>query len=224
MPTPGNRFQSEAIARIRQTLGEVIAERREGSANHDDLVTAMLAPGDHGGPALADTVAVDHATTFIAAPTATVASTLGWVFHLLAQHPGIVDSLRTEVDTVLAGEPAGFEHLLDLKLARRIITETLRLYPSLWLGTRVVTTDTRLGGHLLTAGTVVSYGPCLVGRSGLYDNPDSFDPDRWDDSPKRAASPRPHPLRRGRPPMPRQPVRPHGEGPRPRHDCITLAA
>jgi len=118
-----------------------------------------------------------------------VASTLGWVFHMLAQHPAIADGLHTEVDTVLAGEPAGFEHLPDLILTRRIISETLRLYPSLWLGTRVVTADTELGGHLLAAGSVVSYSPYLVGRSDLYDNPDSFDPGRWDES-LRSAPPR----------------------------------
>jgi len=186
LPTRGNRLHTEAIARIRHNLGEVIAKRREGAADHDDLITALLAPSGDGSPSLSDPVAIDHATTFIAAPTATIASTLGWVFHLLAQHPGIADSLYTEVDTVLAGQPAGFEHVPDLKLARRIINETLRLYPSLWLGTRVVTTDTHLGGHLLPTGTVLSYSPYLVGRSHLYDNPDSFDPDRWDDSVRNA--------------------------------------
>jgi pentalenene oxygenase len=189
LPTPSNRRHTEAIARLRQTLGDVIADRRASATDQDDLLTALLTPAGADGPAMTDSVAIDHATTFIAAPTATIASSLGWVFHLLAHHPGIADRLHSEVDSVLAGAPAGFEHLPELELTQRIVTETLRLYPTLWLGTRVVTADTHLGGHLLPAGTILSYSPYLVGRSDLYDNPDRFDPDRWDPS-LRPAPPR----------------------------------
>ena len=204
LPTASNRRHIEGIARIRQTLADALAERRRESAtDQNDLLTALLSASNADGSAMSDTVAIDHATTFIAAPTATIASTLGWVFHLLATHPDIADRLRSEVDTVLAGESAGFEHVPELRLTQRIITETLRLYPSLWLGTRVVTTDTRLGGHLLPAGTILSYSPYLVGRSSLYDSPDRFDPDRWD-----------HTLR---PPPPRHAFIPFGGGAR---QCI----
>lgn len=189
LPTPSNRRHTEGIARIRQTLGNIIADRRANATDEDDFLTKLLAPVEADGPPMTDTVAIDHATTFIAAPTATIASTLGWVFHLLAHHPEVTERLHTEVDTVLQGEPARFEHVAELQLTQRIITETLRLYPTLWLGTRVATTDTELGGYPLPAGTILSYSPYLVGRSDLYDNPDRFDPDRWDHS-ARPAPPR----------------------------------
>ncbi|MFE9454791.1 cytochrome P450 [Streptomyces sp. NPDC006739] len=61
--------------------------------------------------------------------------------------------LHAEVDTVLAGRPATHADLPHLALTCRIIDEVLRLHPPAWLLTRTVTTDTRLDGNLLPAGT-----------------------------------------------------------------------
>ncbi|SOJ56481.1 Pentalenene oxygenase [Mycobacterium simulans] len=206
LPTPDNRRFEQAIARIRQTLHEVIADRRAQGGAYDDLLTALLATNEDGRPELTDTVILDHAATFIAAPTATIASVMGWVLLMVAQHADIAARLHTEVDSVLAAAPAGFTHLSELKFSRQIVTETLRMYPSVWIMTRVVTAATRLGGHFLPAGTILTYSPYLMGRSPLYDHPDRFDPDRWDDS---------------RPPPPRQAFVPFGKGAR---QCIAAQA
>ncbi|MEV6576488.1 cytochrome P450 [Streptomyces sp. NPDC051577] len=179
LPLPGNRRQRRAISRIRQTLADA-ADRRPDAAHHDDLLAALRTTAD-GATALSAQVIVDHAATFIAASTATIGSTMAWVWHLLARHPSIRERLHDEVDAALGvNVTASFEHLPRLPLARRIITETLRMYPSLWLGTRVVTADTHLAGHGIPAGTILAYSPYIVGRSDLYDAPDRFDPDRWD--------------------------------------------
>lgn len=188
VPTPANRRFNQVVTRIRQTLRHVIAERRVDGKGFDDLLTALLADAEDGGPALTDDQILGHAATFIAAPTATIASVMGWVLFMVSSHPHIAARLRTEVDTVLAGDPAGFEHVSELTLTRNIITETLRMYPSVWIMTRVVTTATRLGGHDLPSGTILTYSPYLMGRSAHYDNPDCFDPDRWDEA--RATPPR----------------------------------
>jgi cytochrome P450 len=182
VPTPGNRRHDQSVARIRQTLHNVIADRRGQGDTHNDLLTALLATNEDGQPELTDTVMVDHAATFIAAPTATIASVMGWAVLMVARHPDIAARLHSEVDTALAGAPARFAHLSELKFTRQIVTETLRMYPTVWIMTRVVTAATRLGGHYLPAGTILTYSPYLVGRSALYDNPQRFDPDRWDDS------------------------------------------
>ncbi|GGX08740.1 cytochrome P450 [Streptomyces albulus] len=98
----------------------------------------------------------------------------------MARHPEIERRLHTEVNRVLKGAPATHASLPRLELTQRIITETLRLYPPAWLLTRTVTAATRLGGHMLPAGTGVAYSPYLIHhRPDLYDQPETFDPDRW---------------------------------------------
>lgn len=75
------------------------------------------------------------------------ATTVAWTMHLLARHPDIEEQVHAEVDTVLAGSPAGWEHVPELELTNRVVTEALRLYPPGWIVTRTVATDTRRRRH-----------------------------------------------------------------------------
>jgi len=56
------------------------------------------------------------------------------------------------------------------------------MYPPAWMLTRIATTDTHLGRHLIPAGSTIAYSPYLLHhRPDLYPDPDRFDPDRWAD-------------------------------------------
>src|SRR5712691_5499766 len=110
LPTSGNRRYHQAITRLRQTLGDVVSRRRAS-----------------------DIEIVDQALTFFAAGAETTAGTLAWALHMLGQHPDIYAQLQAEVDTVLAGRPATHADLPRLDLTKRVITETLRLWPPAWM-------------------------------------------------------------------------------------------
>ncbi|MGI5374140.1 cytochrome P450 [Streptomyces sp. CA-251387] len=202
LPTPGNRAYLRARARLRSTCDQIIAQRRADGADHGDLLSALIAARDpeDGGRGMTDAEISDAIPTFFLAGTESTASVLAWALDLLARHPEIEQRLHTEVDSVLCGAPATHADLPRLTLTARIITETLRLYPPGWILTRTVTADTRLGGHLLPAGTSLAYSPYLIHhRPDLYDQPETFDPDRWD---------------RDRPQPPRQALIPFGTGAR----------
>jgi pentalenene oxygenase len=184
LPLPGNRAYQRACTGMRQTLHDVIAARKASGADHEDLLAVLIAAtiaAEDGCPPLTETEILDHAVTFVAAPTETVATVLGWALNLLARHPAVQDALHLEVDTILGAGPAGHDILPELDLTRRVIMEALRLYPTVWIMTRVATVDTRLGGRDIPAGTVLAYSPYLIHRrSDLYAEPDRFDPGRWD--------------------------------------------
>ncbi|QRX96699.1 cytochrome P450 [Streptomyces noursei] len=123
----------------------------------------------------------DTILTAFLAGTGTTASILARSLDLLARHPEIEQRLHAEVDTVLSGNPATHADLPRLELTERIITKTLRLYPSAWFLTRTVTHDTHLGRRPLPAGTGIVYSPYLIHhRPGRYPDPETFAPDRWD--------------------------------------------
>src|SRR2546421_3993660 len=68
----------------------------------------------------------------------------------------------------------------NLEVTGRILTETMRLYPPVWMSTREVTTKTELAGRVLHPGDTLLYSPYLIHRrADLYPDPDHFDPDRW---------------------------------------------
>jgi cytochrome P450 len=190
LPTPGNRGYQIARARLRRTMDAIIAGRRSVLEDRGDLLYALLtacdqeSDGDGMGPA----EIADQVFTFFVAASETTSSTTAWALYAVARHPAVAARLRAEVDGVLGGAPPSMEHLPRLGLATRIITEVLRLYPPAWMLTRLAVTDTELGGYRIPAGTPIVYSPYLLHHhDGLFDDPERFDPDRWDD--RRAAAP-----------------------------------
>ncbi|WP_033400027.1 cytochrome P450 [Actinokineospora enzanensis] len=180
LPLLGNGSFDRAVARMRRTVTTLVAHRRD-SDERADLLGAVLAAHDpETGDALSDDEIANEVLTFLMAGTETTATALSWALHLLAEHPEIESRLHDEVDTVLSGRSAAQADLPRLELTGRVITETLRLRSPGWLFTRIVTTDTVLGGHPLAAGTTVVYSPLLVHhRPEVYPEPTRFDPDRW---------------------------------------------
>ncbi|WP_323179578.1 cytochrome P450 [Streptomyces sp. NBC_00654] len=191
LPTPDNRAHQRAHTRLRHTCDRIIADRRADGTDHGDLLSALVTARDleDGGRGMTDAEISDTILTVFLAGTETTASTLAWALDLLARHPAIEQRLHSELDTVLRGAPASHADLPRLELTGRIITETLRLYPSAWFLTRTVTHDTHLGGHPLPTGTNLAYSPYLIHhRPDLHTDPETFDPDRWD--PERPQPPR----------------------------------
>lgn len=197
LPTPGNRRYHQAISRLREAVGYAIRGGQAGGVDRGDLLSTLLkAPdpvsqdGRSDVEGMTDAEISDQVITFFLAGAESTATTVAWTMHLLAHHPGIGERVRAEVDAVLAGAPAGWEHLPDLQFTSRVVTESLRLYPPGWIVTRTVATDTRLGNYALPAGATLAYSPYLIQRRGdLYTDPEKFDPDRWD-SEHRAQPPR----------------------------------
>ncbi|MFD0386221.1 cytochrome P450 [Streptomyces stramineus] len=152
-------------------------------------MSTLFADGGRGdddrGPT--DTEIRAQALSLLAAGSHTVAATLTWTFHLLSQHPGIEGRLHEEVDSVLGGRPARWEHLSGLAFTARVLTEALRLYPPVWLLMRYTTGDMRLVSRHLPRGSTLLLSPLAVQRrADIFAGPRDFDPDRW--LPHRAAA------------------------------------
>ncbi|MEU4955541.1 cytochrome P450 [Streptomyces lavendulae] len=180
LPTHGNRRYAHASARLRATITGVITDYRHDGIDHGDLLSMLLRTHDDYGQGLSDAEIHDQVLVFFAAGIDTTAATLAWALHMLAQQPALQQRLHTETDPVLAGRTATWDDLPKLDLTRRIITETLRLYPAGWVFTRTTTADTELGGHPILAGTSVAVSPYIIHRrADIYTDPREFDPDRW---------------------------------------------
>ncbi len=185
LPSRGNRAYQRAKTRLRETVDQIIAERHREPTDRGDLLSALLAARDPetDGNGLTDAEISDTILAFFIAGTKTTATTLAWALHLLTKYPSIEKRLHSEIDAVITDGKVRYEDLPRLELTKRVFTEALRLYPPAWLSTRIVTCETELGEHLLPAGTTIAFSPYLLHHRGdLYDNPESFDPDRWDTS------------------------------------------
>ena len=183
IPTPRNKRFNKANFRLRKAMNEIVSERRQNPIDTGDLLSALLISADPDEavlPEMSDSEIIDAVVTFFAAGTETTSATLSWALYMLALHPGVQKLLHVEVDEVLAEGAPLYTQLDKLSLTKRILKETLRLYPPAWFLTRVLSVDACLGSYNLPAGTVLAISPYMIHRrTDLYEDPDRFNPDRW---------------------------------------------
>jgi cytochrome P450 len=177
------RHVAEVFAPLDGLVSDLMAERAAaGTGGAADLLARLMAATDEaGGGKLSAREVRDEVMTIFLAGHETTAMTMSWTWYLLSQHPAWAERLEVELDAVLAGRAAGQDDLPNLPLTRRIIEESMRLYPAApGLSTRVALAEDELGGRKIAKGTRVVLLPWVLHRHHrLWDDPERFDPDRF---------------------------------------------
>lgn len=123
----------------------------------------------------------DEVMNFLFAGFDTVAVTLTWAFYLLATHPEADEKLRAELKSVLKNSKPGFSNVSDLVYTKRIIDETLRLYPAAWAIFRITEKDDVFDDLKLPARSYLMISPYTLHRNPkAWENPGRFNPDRFE--------------------------------------------
>ncbi len=184
LPYPGRRRAAKASGYLRTTITRMIADRRQGGSDRNDLVAILLAASDpESGRKMTDAEIADNLLTFVTAGHETTALGLAWTFHLLAQHPEVEAKLLAEIDEVTGGGPVLPEHVPRLAYVRQVFSEAMRLYPPAPIITRTAKRDFQLGTFRVPAGTVILVPIYAVHRHArLWVNPERFDPERFTSS------------------------------------------
>ncbi|TNE85265.1 MAG: cytochrome P450 [Deltaproteobacteria bacterium] len=114
----------------------------------------------------------DQVITMMFAGHETSAVALQWIFHTLATQPEWREKVEAEIDAA-----EGFD---ELPVLERVIQETLRLYPPVWIVTRRIEDDVVIDGIEVKKGTLILVSIFTIHRNPKYwDDPDRFDPDRF---------------------------------------------
>jgi pentalenene oxygenase len=182
LPTKSNRALAVAGPRLRGVLADIVRQRRADDDPPDDLLQILLTAPDvaeDANGARDDEEIIDELLSFFLAGVETTASCLDWALFLLATHPDVDRKVHEEAVGALAGQPSAHDRVADLPLTRRVVDESLRMYPPVPAGDRMTTKDTELGGYTVPAGTAVFHSPYVLHTAGSYPDADRFDPDRW---------------------------------------------
>jgi len=178
LPTPGNRRYDRALARWRRQVRDLIEGYQRAGADRGDLLSRLLAARDD--QEVTEEELYDQVAVLLLAGGETTSAALVWSLHLLAGHPEVLDALHAEVDGVLRGDAAGWEHLSRLDLTGRVVQEALRLYPPAWIVIRTCEQPTLLAGRVLPVGSMLLVSPYVLHRrADFFPSPDQFDPGRW---------------------------------------------
>lgn len=181
LPTPGNARFRRAAAVLRKIVLDIIAERRRDGRDHGDLLSMLLAVRDEEtGQGMKDEQLRDEVLTLILAGHETTATALSWTWYLLSQNPEAERKLHIEVDNVLDGRAASVGDLPKLNYTGMVIDEAMRLYPPVWAVGRAAIADDEIMGYRVPTGCNVVLSQWLAHHHpGFWDNPDSFEPDRF---------------------------------------------
>jgi cytochrome P450 len=175
----GNRRFDQAGTRMRAVVHEVIEGWRSDGEDRGDLLSMLLMARDENGAAMTDEQAYDEVVTLLSAGIETSALALAWMFYELARHPEIERRVHEELDELLAGREITFDDYAKLPYLRRVINETLRMYP-IWILMRRTLTEVELAGTRIPAGAEVTVSPhALHFDPRSFPEPNRFDPDRW---------------------------------------------
>jgi cytochrome P450 / NADPH-cytochrome P450 reductase len=186
------------VARLTSVVDEVIAARTaDGMQDGDveDLLGLMLrAEHPSDGTTLDAENIRNQVITFLIAGHETTSGSLAFAMYFLSKHPEVVHRVQREVDELWGDtadpEPA-FEDIGRLRYTRQVLNETLRLWPAAPVFTRQALQDTMIGGRIrLYAGQSASVIIPMLHRDPVWgDNPELFDPSRFDPEVEAARSP-----------------------------------
>jgi pentalenene oxygenase len=127
----------------------------------------------------------------MAAATHTTSILLTWAFHLLSTRPQLQEDAHDEVIAACGPGgvgPSSIDRLRGLVMCRRILMETMRLYPPLWIVHRTPARDYEAAGHRFAGRRLISIPIYVLHRDGRhYEQPDEFRPHRWAGRPPRGA-------------------------------------
>lgn len=187
LPTPENRQYAQAVRDL-DTFVQEILERRADAEPREDLVGLLCAAVASGDMTLSE--ARDQVATIVMAGHETTGITLTWFWYLMGQNPEVYERIQAEIAALTQPvRSLGLEVLTALPLTRRVIWETLRLYPATWWIGRAPTEEDVLDGYAVKPGQIVSVCPYLTHRHpDFWKDPERFDPDRFVEKPPRDGS------------------------------------
>ncbi|KPA22610.1 Pentalenene oxygenase [Shimia sp. SK013] len=162
---------------IRQLTEDRMKAIEAGTAP-DDLATKIMTTEDPVTGNRFDTdEMIDQVAIFFLAGHETSASALAWALYLMATHPEWQEKVASEAQD-FGGE---FSDVSRLRISRDVFRETLRLYPPVPMMVRQAGCPQTFRERAVPKGSQVVVSPWHLHRhERLWDNPDGFDPARWE--------------------------------------------
>ncbi|XP_067675597.1 cytochrome P450 3A29-like [Haliotis asinina] len=199
-------FPRKPVVFFETITGEMMKQRRNDKTHREEgtdflqlMMDASMEEGKDGSSADGQSVKhsirhlsteeiVAQCITFFIAGYETTASTLSFLSYNLAMHPDVQEKAYKEIKEILGNEEPSYDDIGKLKYLDSVISETLRLYPPVYLNDRTVSEPIEIKGLTFSKGQNIFIPAMAIHRNPeLYENPDSFKPERFEDQDKTIA-------------------------------------
>jgi len=185
VPLPKQLRFRRARRDLQRVVDQLVAERssRPSTTGDDVLTRLIVSTRKEADRRVGEQRMRDELVTLLLAGQETTASTLGWAFHLVDRHPEVWQRLHREAVEVLGDGLPVYEDLRRLTYTVAVVQEVMRLYPPVWMLSRLAQAADEVGGYRVPAGADVMVCPYTLHRHpAFWDEPERFDPDRFDPS------------------------------------------
>jgi cytochrome P450 len=188
LPFPKNMRFRTAMTTLDRLVYRLIDDHRAATDREGDLLAMLMSATDEGdGQGMTPKQLRDEVMTLVLAGFETTANALTWTLHLLSKHPDVAKKLEEEATRVLGGRTPTFDDLAKLEYTERVMQESMRIFPPAWCFEREAVEADEVGGYRIPAGTTIAVCPYVLHRNPAYwENPETFDPDRF--SPERSGT------------------------------------
>ena len=177
-----NQAYKDNIDTLDQIIFGIIEKRKTSSEEYTDLLQMFMDAKEEGtGEPLTDVELRDEIMTVFIAGHETTANALSWLWIVLAQQPAIRIKVEQEVAEVLGDRIPQVMDFPKLTYTLNVFKEILRLYPPVPMIPRKVEKDDHLGPFFIKANGTVFISPYFLHRHpDFWENPEEFDPSRFE--------------------------------------------
>lgn len=163
----------------RDILRAIITNRRNSGKQPGDLLDMLLHSTYEDGTFMEDSQLVDEILVLFIAGHETTANALSFATQLLAHHPDTIVKARTEITQTPQSDRMG--ELMAMPYLKQCVEETLRMYPPAYVTDRVALEADSCEDIAIDKGSIwlVSFYE-MHRRADLWDNPEAFNPDRFE--------------------------------------------
>ncbi|PAZ10218.1 cytochrome P450 [Streptomyces sp. SA15] len=178
------RRNAADIAYLNRTVDDLVRARRTASGDGDLLDRMLDTAHPETGERLSARNVRRQVITFLVAGHETTSGALSFALHYLARHPDVAARARAEVERVWGGAAVpGYDQVAKLRYVRRVLDESLRLWPTAPAFAREARQDTVLAGtHPMRRGAwTLVLTPMLHRDPSVWGaDAERFDPDRFE--------------------------------------------
>lgn len=162
-------------------INEIIEKRIQSGEQQNDLLDMLLETRyeDTGEPMPVQQL-IDEIKILFIAGHETTANALTFTLHLLGNHPEIQQKVFEEISEIRSQTGDLVEQLQKMAYTNAVINESMRLYPPAWITDRENIEDDSLLEYHIKKGTLVGVSFYEIHRNPKYwNNPETFDPERF---------------------------------------------
>lgn len=176
-----NRKHQEIRIEADRIVMDYVEKRRKERGNESDILQLMLSlPYKDTGEFMSDDTIKVEILQLLVAGNETSTTAAAWAFYLLAKHPEHLEKIRAEIEAVFGESEVDYASLHRLRYTIAVLDEAMRIRPPFWMIDREALQDDAYNGIRIPAGTtVVPYIYGVHHNAGVWKDPDTFDPERF---------------------------------------------